>query len=229
MPCTFHRHRRPPADPAETGCQFSVPEDGLIDFAGGAWCPFHLPVEKDGVASGKRDWDGESVRAFLAAVVAFINMAQADGRPADLTGMVFPNDVSFEAFAGPEKELPAILFDGGHFPGEADFIEVRFAQPASFVDVVFEGDADFIVADFAAAADFSGAVFKAGFDASETRFHGRVAFRDAVFESSALFRETQFSSPPDFAGARFHSPPSFEHTTLPPGTRIDPSLIAKGR
>lgn len=220
MPCSFRSERRPPADPSTTGCQFAVPETALIGFAGRMWCPFHLPFAEAGHASGKSEWDADSLDAFHHAVRAFINMAAAGGAPADLSGVAFPGEATFEAFAEPGHALPAVVFDGARFGGDADFVEVAFAGPALFSRAEFDGDADFIVAAFMADADFSGTVFHGAFDAAEARFAGRASFRDCVFEGPALFRETRFSRPPDFTGARFRSPPVFDHAALPEGTRL---------
>lgn len=220
MPCSYRSERRPPADPATTGCQFAVPEPTLIDFAGRKWCPFHLPFADDGRDSGKSGWDTDSRDAFNHAVQAFINMAAVAGTPADLGGVAFPGEISFDAFADPSKALPAVIFDGARFAGDADFVEVSFAGPAFFSRAEFDGDADFIVAKFMADADFSGTVFRGAFDATEARFSARASFRDCVFEGPALFRETQFSRPPDFTGARFLSAPIFDHAALPEGTLL---------
>jgi hypothetical protein len=224
MPCAYRRDRRPPADPARTGCQFGVPDNALISFAGKDWCPFHLPLEVGGIESGKRGWDEDAVQALSNAILAFVNRARAAGEPADLYGLVHPGGAAgFDGLADFDAALPPLLFDDAYFAGDADFIEVRFSGPVSFAGAMFEGDADFIVADFAEDADFSGARFKAGFDAAEARFHGKASFVGAVFEGPAVFRETQFAEMPDFSGARFLAPPIFERAVGPEGRAINPT------
>jgi hypothetical protein len=38
------------------GCQFAVPDDELIEFAGQVWCPFHLPIRAGEAESEKAEW-----------------------------------------------------------------------------------------------------------------------------------------------------------------------------
>lgn len=204
-------------------CQFGMPDEALIEFAGKTWCPFHLPFDLDGEQSGKREWDMEATAAIGNALLAFINMAITNKKPVDLTGVCFPGETSFEPFADPAMPLPAVLFDDAHFGGGVDFIEVTFAGPASFTDATFDGDADFIVAQFASGADFSDAVFKAGFDVSEARFNGKADFTGAVFEQSAFFREAQFEKTPVFGAATFATAPVFAHVSTPDGPDSLPS------
>lgn len=220
MPCAYHRNPSVPEAVHRDGCQFHVRESGLIDFAGRRWCPFHLPLVERDLESGKAAWDTESTDALLNAVHAYVNMAKTTTRRADLSGVVFPADVTMDMQTDADVVLPALVFSGARFAQEADFIEAQFTGPVSFAGAAFDGDADFIVADFADHADFSGAHFKAGFDASEARFHGAVSFRGAIFDGPAIFRETQFSHCPDFTGATFQTPPTFEHVNVPDGCSV---------
>lgn len=189
----------------------------MIHFAGAMWCPFHLPFAKGEADSGKRDWDADSIAAFADAVMAFVNMSVASGVPVDLTGVCFPGETSFEAYAAPAGPLPAVLFDCAYFVGDVDFIEVRFAGPVSFANAVFDGDADFIVADFADRVSFQGAVFHRTFDASEARFHGAADFTKCDFKGPLYLRETQFYKAPVFDFAVFSERPVLDRIALPEG------------
>ncbi|MBI4252423.1 MAG: pentapeptide repeat-containing protein [Candidatus Tectomicrobia bacterium] len=167
MPCAFHAERPLFSFYSPPGCQFDVPEEDLIEVDDESWCPFHAPMaQKDGAPTEKAGWDEERVQTFNQRVLAFIESAAQEGKPADLTGAVFPGKADFSG-----KQFPAVCF-----------YKVQFSGGARFSEAQFSGD-----------ADFSEARFSGGTDFREARFSGLAYFGEAQFSGGADFREARFS------------------------------------
>lgn len=136
MPCAFHlaHFLRPP-----WGCQFNVPDERLIAFAGQTWCPFHLPLEIEGETSEKAAWrdDEQRIQALNEEIFAFIRDAKQRSAIADLSGNIFPGNISFESFSGDDDALPMILFMQASFGGRASFVGTSFGGEAVFAGARF--------------------------------------------------------------------------------------------
>ena len=140
MPCAFHLDR---VERRRSGCQFELPDDRLTTFAGQTWCPFHLPVEAPGAMSEKAAWpdDNRKIQAFNEEIFAFIRDAKQRSETADLSGTVFPADISFASFSEEDDALPPVLFVQASFGGEAVFTGASFGGEAVFAGATFAGSA----------------------------------------------------------------------------------------
>lgn len=157
MPCAFHlaHFLRPP-----WGCQFNVPDERLIAFAGQTWCPFHLPLEIEGETSEKAAWrdDEQRIQALNEEIFAFIRDAKQRSAIADLSGTIFPGNISFESFSGDDDALPMILFMQASFGGRASFVGTSFGGEAVFAGARFGSFAWFEGASFDGDAVFEEAI-----------------------------------------------------------------------
>ena len=99
---------------------------------------------------------------------------------ADLSGIVFPAEISFEPFSGEDDDLPTILFIQASFRGFSFFSWVRFGRRASFQGASFGGNAWFEHASFGEYSSFKGASF-----GGMARFNGASFGRVADFSGSA--------------------------------------------
>ena len=85
-------------------CQFEVPEDKLIAFAGNVWCPFHLPVKDDeGRLSVKARWESGESTCFEQHLSELIEKAIAESSKLNLSGVVFPTTLTFSMILKGEK------------------------------------------------------------------------------------------------------------------------------
>ncbi len=244
MPCAFHARRPWPFRGLGPGCQFAEdPVHPLVESGDEQWCRFHLPLDAPG-ADGVRkvDWDGKKFATFNEAIFAHIDTAKEASQRADLTGVVFPGDISFDRYRGEEKELPAIIFFKAHFGSDADFSEAHFGSYASFGETHFGSSADFREAHFGSDAFFSGVAEDGGVgerreavtlesrpgEAGETVTMGvvtaparaarndfrRADFSRARFRGSAVFSNRRFTDTTRFVGATFHQAPKFHNAAL---------------
>lgn len=209
MPCAFHLERPLPFEHLGPGCQFNVAEDELIEFEGKAWCPFHLPMESaDGSPSPKADWgreeeEKEKIQEFNEAIFGFINTL-GQGKPIDLTGVVFPGHISFASYWRSDYPVPHITFSGAQFSGTANFsgapggndqsagrLSYRFHR-VNFAGAKFLSEVRFTNRHFLDTTDFSGAVF-----ASAPEFHNCVLHQDTDF-TGADFRDRSGEAAPAY-------------------------------
>jgi hypothetical protein len=132
MPCGFHAERPIPLEDLGPGCQFAEdPDHPSVESDGARWCRFHLPLDAPGAEGVRKgDWAEEAVAAFNDDVFAHIDAAKSAGEVADLTGVVFPGNISFDRYRGEEKALPAVTFVKAQFGGDADFSEAHFGGVA---------------------------------------------------------------------------------------------------
>lgn len=231
MPCAFK------IEPLEfyvrdSGCQFTEETD-FHKVDGQDWCRFHMPVEDEhGAKTGKGKWGKEEIAAFNAAIFDFIATAKAKEKAkakemcADLTGVVFPGDISFDRFADPRSALPWISFYRVHFADHAGFAEAHFAGDAWFDGAHFADHAGFAGAHFAGDARFRGRVEKpmppaSGTDGGKGAGIGdsfnSVSFAGARFTNSEAhcdFSNRRFLTTADFSQAVFHSVPEFHGSVL---------------
>ncbi|MCH7539312.1 MAG: pentapeptide repeat-containing protein [Proteobacteria bacterium] len=221
MPCAFRLKRPLPFDDLYPGCQFDVPGAEIIDFGGKTWCRFHLPLEaKDAQGKPKADWDEQAIKTFNEAIFAFIDRARSQGRPADLTGVVFPGDIVFDRYRAGTSALPSVIFFRAHFSAKANFTGAQFGDEAGFHKTQFSGNARFDQTRFSGDAEFREAQFDgdAGFEKAQfngdtfflkAQFKGNVEFLEAQFKSSAVFSAAQFSGEAWFEEAQFSSDANF--------------------
>ena len=196
MSCAFrlsHRMR------LTSGCQFDVPEDELEEFGPKSWrwCRFHLPLGTGDDESQKLSWNEARVSAFNETVFASIDSAKKEGRWADLSGVAFPANISFEDY-----NLPNLLLLQAAFGGDALFSGVMASGNAFFDGTTFHKDAFFESATFAAVISFRNA-----------RFDGVARFKNAKFDREAGFHGTTFKSLVDFEQATFGQGVTFDEAT----------------
>ena len=207
MPCTFHLEQPLPFERLGPGCQFQKSQfpkfaPDLIEFDGKTWCPFHLPMESaDGTPSPKAGWSKKKVKEFNEAIFAFIDKAKEEDRFADLTGMVFPGDITFDRYRAGISELPSVTFFRAHFSGNA-----------GFHGVFFRGNAGFHKTQFSDAAEFYQAQFSGNTDFKEAQFRGNASFEEAVFSGDAGFEKARFGGGAGFGRARFGNNAGFQGT-----------------
>ena len=214
MPCAFHLGDRLRSD---SGCQFGVSDDRLISFAGRTWCPFHLPLEAEGEASEKAAWqhDERKIQAFNGEIFAFVLDAKQRGETADLSGTVFPADISFGSFSGDDDALPPVLFlqasfggiarfGGASFGGDAWFAGASFGSIAMFEGANFGGHALFQGASFGVGAWFARANFGRDARFADASFGGHALFQGASFGDAATFVDASFAGRADFSGSAGH-------------------------
>ena len=134
MPCAFHAERPYPFPVVGADCQFAEdPAHPLIGVGGKHWCRFHLPLDaKDTDGARKEDWDSSAVNAFNEAIFRHIDAAKAVDEPADLTGVAFPGDISFDRYRGADCALPDISFMEAKFGVDASFHLAQFSGIAGF-------------------------------------------------------------------------------------------------
>ncbi len=204
MPCAFDLERPPPFHDLDPGCQFDVPGAEIIDFGGKTWCRFHLPLEaKDAQGKPKADWGEQAIKAFNEAIFAFIDRARSQDRTADLTGVVFPGDITFDRYRAGTSALLSVIFFRAHFSGNAGFHEVQFSGDAWFREARFSGDAGFDQAQFSGEASFDKAQFSGPVRFEKAQFSGTALFHKAQFSGHAWFDEAQFSDDAWFEKAHF--------------------------
>ncbi len=236
MPCAFcleHPLR------LRSYCQYGVPDDRLIAFAGRSWCPFHLPVEAEGETSEKAAWpdDEQKIAEFNEEIFAFIRDAKQRGAAANLSGTVFPAGISFESFSGQDNALPPVWFleasfggpasfDGASIGGDISFAGASFGNEAWFRETKFGGIADFGGVSFRSTAWFEGTSFGGDADFSGSARHEvrgepegqdsffRVNFYDAKFRGRARFSNRRFLDTADFRKTVFAVAPEFHNCVL---------------
>lgn len=223
MPCAFHADRPYLFPSLGSGCQFGVAEEELVRVDSRDWCHFHLPLETvDKSPTEKTRWNGERIAQFNERIFAFIKKAKKEGKAADLTGVVFPGDISFEGFHSGESTFPDVCFFKAHFGdvarfrdthfgGLAVFHKAHFGEVAGFPGARFEGGAFFGGVPEGGPkeggafeyASFPGATFEAEADFSDRRFQKATDFSDCVFHEAPRFHNSRLHQDTDFTGAEF--------------------------
>lgn len=230
MTCAFRLDHGPGAYPPREvpGCQF--PENNPIELSDGqTWCRFHLPMAVEDTETPKSGWPRKRVERFNEEIFEFIDAARAAKRIADLSGVVFPDEISFEQYRVGANRLPDVLFIGARFGGIASFQGVEFGVGTWFNETRFDHDARFQGASFGHAsfrrvrfsslasfeeARFGGASFEEARFGSEAKFHaarfdGGASFLGASFDRDAWFERARFGIYADFSDARFDRDVSF--------------------
>lgn len=179
-------------------CQFHLPEEELIRFQRKRWCRFHLPLAgKNGTPSEKAVWDAERTEGFHREISQLLDQALAEGKIANLTGVVFPGPVDLS-----RRKLPPVYFLQTVFSADAIFREVRFEGLARFDDSQFAGKVDFEAAQFCETANFDTVVFTGDASFARCRFGDYGIFTCAHFMRDATFRDSHFGRHPDFERCR---------------------------
>ncbi len=219
-------------------CQFVDELDGppkLYEINGVDYCIFHMPYAQmpnpvgDGLVTlasnvGKQNWSYEQCSQFNEDILKRLSTAYKDEETCDLTGVIFPSDVSFDNikmpkvafdkcdFAGGDVYFRGALFSGG----DATFRSTLFSGgSADFTDAQFSGgNADFGGAQFSGgAAEFFNTRFSGGYaDFSSAQFSGGGAFFDNAQFSGRIvfFRDTKFSGgDASFIGTQFSDERTF--------------------
>lgn len=152
---------------------------------GNEYCIFHAPIH------GKRDTNGQllSVEEFNKRIYERIDRAKEERESCDLSGTIFPGDISFRGYNS-RNPLPTVSFQDTEFNREAVFQGVTFSGEADFRFARFSGTANFVGAKFSRNADFSGAAFSGTAVFRKAEFSGVVNFIVATFKDAEFYGET---------------------------------------
>jgi hypothetical protein len=181
--------------------------------AGHDWCRGHEIVHTEGgiefcVFHAPKENKGRSGEEFNELVFAEINRARRENRACNLSGTIFPDNISFRNY-NEKNPLPEISFFGAKFSGKADFSLARFNGKAKFSVAKFSVVAKFTKALFNNAAGFSEAQFIGDAKFTKALFNDAADFSEAQFKSKAIFSVTQFSGMANFYGAPFSDEAKF--------------------
>lgn len=223
MPCSFHIKRISafsfPFEDLDTGCQFNVSEDLLIEFEKKTWCPFHLPAAgTDNQPSEKAHWNEEQVSSLNEKLHAFAKERSHRSKVIDLSGIVLPGAISFAGHTFGK----GVSFDRAIFESDVLFDDVRFKGTASFYGATFR-TVSFEGADFASSADFRLAKFEGEARFRKAKFNGQASFRWASFVKDVTFAKVGFGGDADFLGAKFGAEADFEEAIFDRNAQFDDS------
>ena len=223
MPCAFHLKRPIPFLDLGPGCQFtSVSEDELIEFAEKKWCRFHLPLADDaGGASPKAGWDEAQVEEFNRDVFRIIDAAREANETADLSGVVFPGEMSFKRYRQSDTLPPELCLAGADLTRGGNFRDVEFPDYCRFDGARFGDGARFHGATFGDFAGFKGATFGDNASFEGATFGVMPQFGGATFGDWAKFLGTTFSAVAEFNGATFGECALFGGAMFGGGARFD--------
>lgn len=233
MTCKFHCERPWTFETLGPGCQFRD-ETTIFTIDGTSYCRFHLPMgDERGNPTEKANWDEEQKKAFNDAVFEWIENArnEEEGK-ADLTGVVFPSEISFSRF-NKNHPLPRICFHEAVFNDKADFFNAVFNDSANFKRAIFNGEINFIGAEFKSGAEFTMAAFNGWTEFTKATFEGLadfrgraidgpgprnifhcVSFEGTTFKEGTMFSNRRFLDWTSFEGATFHVAPEFHNAEL---------------
>ncbi|HBM89692.1 MAG TPA: hypothetical protein DD437_14190 [Rhodobiaceae bacterium] len=119
----------------QESCQFTYEEETrnqFVELAGLTFCRYHLPYSNETL---KRDYDGnenanhgqlkqnwprDKIEAFNKDILDRLSTARKTGQQCDLTGTVFPDQISFHG-----KKYPRSILDIASLQVEAPFLRQR--------------------------------------------------------------------------------------------------------
>ena len=137
-----------------------------FDCEGKEYCIFHAPAE----CPEKQD-----VEAFNKKVFERIDKCKKDGKDCDLSGAIFPGDISFDAY-DQYNPLPNV-----------DFTRAKFCGYANFANAEFSSVSIFSYAKFCNHLECSNAVFSGNSYFDNATFQGNVHFSDTTFINGISF------------------------------------------
>ena len=205
-------------------------------------CKFHAPLrDTSGNETAKAKWDEYQNSNFNEVVDYQIQNADREGIKSDLSGVVFPVEITFsDCECGPDFEqatfhkaagFQTVSFSKGSSFKETNFLDMADFQGSTFISAIsfalakFSGPSDFSNAEFVGDADFTGSKFKNKSDFTGTQFMGivnfthaqfseSISFENTAFEKEVLFDRTQFIDTVNFTEAQFPESISFKNTAF---------------
>ena len=156
---------------------------------------FPLKIEKEGVVieSEKVNWGKGKIETFNQSVIDMINDSGNKHITSNMTGVVFPGDISFNGLEYSRHgepsvydSFPDIKFNNSIFGGKVEFKKT------------FNGYAKFDYTQFNGRIFFDGAEFQKG-----------VSFKDVTFNMAAYFKRVKFRGSAIFSGSNFKSSVNF--------------------
>jgi uncharacterized protein YjbI with pentapeptide repeats len=200
----------------------SVYLDGKKDY-----CIFHSPIGFKYKTGTSKKLSNEE---FNQLVFDEIERQKAEVGKCELSGTVFPGDISFNGY-GVENPLPEISFANTKFFGVTDFGKTKFIDDASFKGAEFSNAAYFSPSPhiwtiglasrikfnfhgpkFGGVADFSQSQFNTGTSFYSVTFGGKAAFNGAKFSGDTDFTESEFIGKTNFQASEFTGTANFKET-----------------
>jgi len=170
-----------------------------FEYEGKEYCIFHAPAE----CPEKQD-----VEAFNKKVFERIDKCKEDGKKCNLSGAIFPGDISFSAY-NKDNPLPAISFNYATFSGNVFCNTAVFSGYSSFNFATFSGGSEFQYAKFKWYSSFISATFSGHSNFFYATFGGDSYFIYATFGGYSNFKSAKFSCKSKFFSATFSGLSSF--------------------
>ncbi len=208
-----------------TSCQFNVGRGSLTALSDRRMaCRFHMPLkDTSGNETAKAKWSEDENKKFNEDVYSRVENAR--GNKLDLSGVVFPAEITFpsgeyrldfeQAIFHKAVVFIAVPFSEGssfkktNFLDVADFQHSKFTSTISFASAKFSGPSNFSNTVFEADADFTGSKFKNKSDFTEAQFRNQTSFAETIFENKATFKNTVFDKEASFNRTEFMDTVSF--------------------